>query len=342
MWASFAEKQGGIFLVGVEMRWKDNPYQFFLAVYGVNPTLLNLAHFKLIEDVLVFVGNLFYVGFLLFLRRCNNEKFVGVRVAVAHGEQLTRVAQQLNRSVIVPALCELHYLTSQIGLIHVYTAVPNTDKIKCLRVGSPAIIVYIRIERLGNVAFLTRCKRINAKAVAVAFATISLHTLPSHVLAIGRELGINVVTHVIIFGLTVHGLVSQRLGSIYGRCLIVGRLAKVGCFFCCQFVQIDIRVGRDGILAPCFLPASIGNSLRVGAPCQLLNAAKWFHWAFVGFALQYIFTFGYAVCLNIGHKGMLYAFDIMVPVAIHQVGYFSACGLGKVGRVGLDNACIFD
>ena len=304
MWASFAEKQCGIFLVGVEMRWQDNPYQFFLAIYGVNPTLLNLAYFKLIEDVLVLVGNLSYVRLLFFLRRCHNEKFVGVRVAVAHGEQLTRVAKQLNRGVIVPALCELHYLTSQIGLIHVYTAVPNTDKIEGLRVGRPAIIVYIRIERFGNITFLARCKRINAKAVAVAFAAILFHALPSNVLAIGRESGINVVTHVIILGLTVHSLVSQRFGSVYGRSLIVGRLAKVGCFSCCQFVQIDVRVGRNGILAPCFLPASIGNCLRVGAPCQLLNAAKWFHWTFVWFAFQQVLTFGYAVCLNIGHKGM--------------------------------------
>ena len=342
MWASFAEKQGGIFLIGIEMRWKDNPYQFFLAVYGVNPTLLNLAHFKLIEDVFVLVGNLFYVGFLLFLRRCNNEKFVGVRVAVAHGEQLTRVAQQLNRGVIVPALCELHHFTSQIGLIHVYAAVPNTDEIKCLRVSCPAIIVYIRIERLGNVAFLARCKRINAKAVAVAFATILFHTLPSNVLAIGRESGINVVTHVIILGLTVHGLVSQRLGSVYGGSFVVGRLAKVGCFSCCQFVQIDVRVSRNGILAPCFLPASIGNCLRIRTPCQLLNAAKWFHWTFVWFAFQQVLTFGYAVCLNICHERMLYAFNIMVPVAVHQVGYFSACGFGQIGRVGLNNACIFD
>ena len=78
MRASFTEKQCGIFLVGIEMRWKDNPHQFFLAVNGVNPALLHLTHFKLIEDVLVLVGNLFHIGLLLFLRRCHNEKFVGM------------------------------------------------------------------------------------------------------------------------------------------------------------------------------------------------------------------------------------------------------------------------
>ena len=165
--------------------------------------------------------------------------------------------------------------------------------------------------------------------------------MPSHILAVGRELWIGVVAHIVLHHrFVVDGLVLHRLGRVYFGSHKPGRLTQVAGLARGCVIEINVGVGRDGIVTSCLLAASVSHLFGIGAPCQLLYAAKRFHGAFVGFTLKHVFAFLDAVCCNLCHIRMLYAFHIVVPMAEHQVSDQSAGSLGQVGRILLDDVVV--
>ena len=216
---------------------------------------------------------------------------------------------------------------------------PHTDEVDHgILVVRPAEIVDIRVETLGDVAFRSGGQVVETQALAVALIAIAGHAQPSHILAVGRELRVLVVSRVVgqVLG-RVHLLCAEGLGGIHLRCYVSLRLAKVAGGAVGDVVEVDVGVGGNGVFESGLLAAGIGNLLGVAAPVDLLDAAKRLHGAFEGFALQNVGGGANTVGSDLGHEGMGDALHIMVPVAVHQVGHQAAGGLGQVGGILLDN-----
>ena len=78
LWSTLAEEQCGVLLVGVEVWRQNHPYLHLLAVGGLHPALLHLAHFELVVECLVLVGNLLHLGLLHVLARSDDVQLVGL------------------------------------------------------------------------------------------------------------------------------------------------------------------------------------------------------------------------------------------------------------------------
>ena len=159
---------------------------------------------------------------------------------MACGQQFTRVAQQLQRPVIVPTVGKLHHFACEVGLVHIDAAMPNANEIKCLRIGCPAESIDIRVECLADITFFAGRECIDTQSVAIAFVSVVFHALPSYVFAVGRELWVGVVPHVVIFILLVDGLVFHRFGGIHLRFAIVGGFAEINRFTGGEVIEIDV------------------------------------------------------------------------------------------------------
>ena len=88
---AFAEEQGRILLVRVEMRRIDNPGQHLLAVSGFHPASLYFTHFQLVVDLFVLEGELRYGINLLY-------RSIAIGIVVRIGTEYTdreRFAVQL-------------------------------------------------------------------------------------------------------------------------------------------------------------------------------------------------------------------------------------------------------
>ena len=171
------------------------------------------------------------------------------------------------------------------------------------------------------------------EALTVCLVAGALHREPGHILAVGRELGIEVVTIVqanILF--RVDGLELHRLGGIDSLMFEVERhlitatdtklpsLAKilrmlnvieVASF---HIIKVDVGVGADAVFETRLSAAGESNELRVRTPNQLFNATEGFHLAFVGFAFKNV---EHLSALNVENKGVGDTFHIMIPMAIH-------------------------
>ena len=175
--------------------------------------------------MLVFECELCHLALLLLLGRCYDIKVVGAGHTVAGNQKL--LAHHLQRTIVIHAVRQLHHLALQIGLVNMDASVPTSQEIKRLGVGCPDKGIHVRIKTFGYIGFLACRQLIDAKAIAVALIAVARHALPSKVLAIGRETGIGVITHIAILCLLVDRLVFHGLGSVDGRLLIAFRLAEV-------------------------------------------------------------------------------------------------------------------
>ena len=112
-------------------------------------------------------------------------------------------------------------------------------------------------------------------------------------------------------GVTLGGLISLGLAEILGRAGL-------------YIIKIDVRVGGSGVIDACLLAACVSDGLRVGAPSELLHASEGSHRALIRFAFDDVLTIVDALGCDIGNKGMSHGLNIMVPVAIIEVGHQSA------------------
>ena len=103
-------------------------------------------------------------------------------------------------------------------------------------------------------------------------------------------------------------------------------------------VEEDVGVGADAVVQTSLAATGEGDVLRVGAPRQLLHAAERLHRALEGLALEHVgHVVAYFIVAYRTKEGVLDAFYVVVPVAIHQVGNQAACSFGQVGGVLLDD-----
>ena len=228
--AAFAEEQGGVFLVWVEIGRENDPCEHVLAVGGLHPTLLYLAERKLGEDVVVFAGNLCYHGFLHILARGDDVDVGGRGEALACGEQLLAVVGEGYAAVVCLVVGNLTNGAFQVYLIHIDASVPYADEREGLGVGVPAECVDVGVERGADIVFLACGEVVDAKAVEVCLVAVASHRLPCHIASVGRELWVLVVARIVfeVFR-SVHRLVFQCVCSNHFWSLVVGRLAEVAC-----------------------------------------------------------------------------------------------------------------
>ena len=318
--SALAEEQCRILLVRVEVWRQYYPYLHLLAVGSLHPALLHLAHLELVVERLVLEGELLHLCLLRVLAWCDDVELVSLRDAVARSENLARVAEHLERTEVHPVVGELANIAVEVGLVHVYTSVPAAYEVEIARVGRPAESVYVRVEHLGHVSLLAGEEIVYAEAVAVALVSVALHRLPSHVLAIGRELRVGVVAHVIVGTLMVEALVLLGLCRVVGERLVASRLAEVLCLAGLYIVEIYVRVGRSGVVYARLLAACVGYRLRVGAPSELLCASERCHRALERFALDDVCAVADAIGSDVSHEGVSNGLHVVVPVAVVEVG----------------------
>ena len=130
MRATFAEEQGRILFVGIELGRIDDPCQHLLAVRGLHPAAFYAAHVELVIDVLVFGGELrgLCEG-IAFARLVYGIDFVGHAHGVAGGHQL--VTTEGDGAVVVHAFGELYHLFGLVegDVVDLFFAVPYAQKV---------------------------------------------------------------------------------------------------------------------------------------------------------------------------------------------------------------------
>ena len=107
--------------------------------------------------------------------------------------------------------------------------------------------------------------------------------------------------------------------------LIVGGLAQVACVARGDVVEVDVRVGRHGIVDACLFAAGVSDKFRVGTPVELLHSSERCHWTLVRLVLKHVYAFVNTLLCDVSYKGVGYALHIMIPVAVVEVGNQSSC-----------------
>ena len=211
---------------------------------------------------------------------------------------------------------------------------PYTQKVEVgalVLLWCPAEGVDIAVPVFCDIYFGSCFAVVYAELVPVRLIAIACHRLPCNVFPVGRILRILVVAGVVETGSIAHGLFVESVCRVHLRLYIAFGLADVFGLARTYIIYEDVRVGRYGIIQAFLLAAGVGYLLRVGAPCQLLDAAKRLHRTFVGLTFKQIRGIvGNDIVTDTTEEWMLDAFYIVVPVAIHQVGHVTSGGFGQV------------
>ena len=172
-----------------------------------------------------------------------------------------------------------------------------------LVVVGPRNAAHAIVELGSEVGLLAGGEVHNHQTLLVGFVAVALHTLPSDIFAIVREDGILVVT--------------------------LDFLADVAALAGGDVIEVDVAVGRYGIVVAGLLAAGVGNGLAVGAVVVLLRAAPRTHRRLVGLAVEDILGVVH-ISLAVGEGDVVDVGNLVypvVPVAIHQVLVDAAGGL---------------
>ena len=142
-------------------------------------------------------------------------------------EKLLAIGQSLQRAVVIPAVRELHHLAFEVCLIYHSNGIPNAKEEEGLGIIAPTETIDIAIESLCHISLGAIGQAIDAKAIAIALIAVACHALPSHILTIGRELWVLVITNVEVALLMIDGLIAHALCGVNLRLHIALWLAKV-------------------------------------------------------------------------------------------------------------------
>ncbi|WP_366535705.1 glycerate kinase, partial [Streptococcus pneumoniae] len=161
-------------------------------------------------------------------------------------------------------------------VVYLYFAMPYAGEIDVLRIGTPYKSIYIRFECFAGKTLLAGFKVHDEQAVLIGLVAITLHALPSDVFTIGRVLRIGIISH-------------HPFGDVYGLLRF-------------EVVHVDVRIGRDGIFLTGFLSRGISYFIRSGVPCQLFDATKRLHGAFVRLTFEQIERLADAASIEVGNE----------------------------------------
>ena len=213
------------------------------------------------------------------------------------GEQLF-VVKHGNRSIVVHTVSKLLYFSFQVGAVNHTGSVPYAYEIQCFSIGSPAIIVYTRLESFGYISLFSTFQVHDTQPVAVALIAVAFHTLPCNTFSVGREFRIGIVAQILV-------------RSIF--------LAEITSFTCFRIIKVNIRIGRYRIFQSCFLATSVSNLLGIVAPRQLLDTTERFHGRFIRFTFQNICSSTNLITVEWSDKRMRNIFHPFIPMLVHQV-----------------------
>ena len=324
--AALAEEEHGVFLSGVELGGIDHPAKFLLPVHCIHPAFLHLTEGKLPVKRLVLLGQ--SLSLYLFAEG-DGIDFVRAAHAVALGDELLAVRCDAHEGVVAHVVGELLYVAFEVGHVDIGAPVPHAGEVNLRRLGVPAKFVHAALERLCHELLLARGEFHDAEPRAVALISVALHAEPREVAAVGRELRVLVVAHERVF-LIVHLLLLEAAQRVAVRGFPTLGFAYVAGCAVGGIIYKYVAVGADGIVAPCLFTAGIGNGFRVGAPRQLLYAAKRHHRALEGLAGEQIRLLPHPLAVERRHEGVRRGGDIRVPVLIHQVVDHHARCFGQV------------
>ena len=178
--------------------------------------------------------------------------------ALLHGKKFLSVVGRSHRNEVGLFVSQLLYFAVKVGLVDVNATVPYCQERESFRVGIPEIRVHVSVKRLGHILLLACLDGIDAKSVAVSLIAVASHALPCYVLSVGRELRVCVVTRIVLeVFLAVYCLILHCLCRVNLWCHIVGWLAKISGLLCVDVIEIDVRIGRNGIIYTRFLATGI-------------------------------------------------------------------------------------
>ena len=140
---TLAEEQSGVLLSFIEVRWQNHPGQHLLTIAGLHPTLLNSGLGQLVENVLVLEGELSNLSLLRLLEVRSYDIEVSRRCEVmTFHQQLLAIVHQVDRSEVIPCICELLQFALPVDGVEVLCSMPNANEIdhRILRVAPNEII----------------------------------------------------------------------------------------------------------------------------------------------------------------------------------------------------------
>ncbi len=234
---------------------------------------------------------------------------------MAHGQKGGAVDRG-KRLVVILAFGHYAYLTGGCGDAEDRShAIFGSDEVDRLRVGIPCDRVGGVVPVDGEIG-LFACGEIEREyAVFVRFIPVMFHAEPCEGRAVGAECRLCVV-------------------SFHPICEI-GRGAVV------KIVEIEVGVGREGILHAGLLARHIDEFLAVGTPCEGFDAAERFHRSFIRFIGHYVGHVGQPVAVKFADKRMGHFRNPFIPVLVHQIVDDAACGHRQIRICILGCAGIF-
>ena len=111
LWATFAEQEGRVFLVVIEVRRQYYPIKHFLAICCFYPTLLYLYLTELVGDMFVLECNLLNGSLLDILSWSNQVEVSWFAIAMTLGNNLFAITKHLQRTEVCTIICKLLYFT---------------------------------------------------------------------------------------------------------------------------------------------------------------------------------------------------------------------------------------
>ena len=180
------------------------------------------------------------------------------------------------------------------------------DREELLVIGAPADVTHAVVELGGEVGLGAASEVHHHQAQFVALIAVTLHAFPGNHCTVVAEHGVLVVAH-------------DTFADVAG-------LASL------DIEDVNITVGRVGVVVASLFAAGVGDALAVGAVVVLLSAAPRTHGTFEGAVddIDHLIHPGLAVL----QRSVEYLGDFVhpvIPVAVHQILVDTAGGLVKAG-----------
>ena len=305
--ATLAVEQRGVLLRGVEVGRQDHPDEHLLAVGGLHPALLDLAHRDVVVDRTVDLRELCHSA----RGGVDREELVGHRDgadlgcdhATLHGEGV---------DVMIAGRDHLHLTVVERYAAHLVRGLDRRAEVELL-VAVPDDVRGVVVKLGRQVAHRARSHLVDKQTLLVRLVACTAHRTEGDVAVVGRPNGILVVAR--------HGV----------RCLGT-RLADVVRGAVGYLVDVDVRIGRYGVGLAVERLARVGE-LRAGVVPGDLGHVE------VGcqrgiprrVGTDDVRALAEAVVLEFGHEDVaVVALLPVVPVANHQVVVDACLRLGHI------------
>ena len=230
---ALAVEQRRIFLCGVEVGRQDHPNEHLLVVGGLDPALLDTTHRNVVVDGLIDV------------RQLSDSTLSVNRIELSSrrdGRDLgNHLLAHLRKGVdVVIALGQhLDLARSNSHAANLMRSLDRCDEVDRL-LALPNYVCGVVVEALGYIDKRLLGAVIDQQTILVALVARTAHRADSNLAIVGRPNGILVVA--------THRRHNAQTGILHGLLTYEVTFADVACLATLQVINIDVRVGRNGIL----------------------------------------------------------------------------------------------